>query len=35
MKVYAIQLEAPGSGSPREAVQLAKTLGIHIWAAKN
>lgn len=35
LNVYAIQLEAPGSGSPREAVQLAQTLGIHIWAAKN
>ncbi len=33
--VFAIQLEAPGGGSTREAVQLAKSLGIHIWAAKN
>jgi hypothetical protein len=33
--VYSIQIEAPGNGSPREAVLLAKTLGIHIWAAKN
>lgn len=35
MNVYAIQLEAPGAGSTREAVLLAKSLGIHIWAAKN
>jgi hypothetical protein len=34
-KVFSIQIEAPGAGSPREAVLLAKTLGIHIWAAKN
>ncbi|MEP7366454.1 MAG: prenyltransferase, partial [Acidobacteriota bacterium] len=35
LNVLTIQLEAPGSGSPREAVHLAKALGIHIWAAKN
>ncbi|HZO51718.1 MAG TPA: prenyltransferase/squalene oxidase repeat-containing protein [Bryobacteraceae bacterium] len=35
MGVYAIQLEAPGVGSTIEAVSLAKSLGIHIWAAKN
>ena len=34
-KVFAIQIEAPGAGSPREAVLLARTLGIHIWTAKN
>jgi hypothetical protein len=33
--VFSIQVEAPGNGSPSEAVLLAKTLGIHIWTAKN
>lgn len=35
MNVYSIQIEAPGKGSTRDAVHLAKRLGIHIWAAKN
>ena len=35
LKVYTIQIEAPGSGSPAEAVELARALRIHIWAAKN
>ena len=35
MNVYSIQIEAPGKGSTQDAVRLAKTLGIHIWAAKN
>ena len=35
MNVYTAQVEAPGNGSPREAVLLAKTLGIHLWTAKN
>lgn len=34
-KVFSIQIEAPGTGSPREAVLLADKLGIHLWAAKN
>jgi hypothetical protein len=34
-RVFSIQVEAPGNGSPREAALLAKTLGVHIWAAKN
>jgi hypothetical protein len=34
-KVFSMQIEAPGNGSPREAVLLARTLGIHLWAAKN
>jgi hypothetical protein len=33
--LFSIQVEAPGNGSPSEAVLLAKTLGIHIWTAKN
>lgn len=33
--VFSIQVEAPGAGSPREAVLLAQTLGIHLWTAKN
>ncbi|MFN7939649.1 MAG: prenyltransferase/squalene oxidase repeat-containing protein [Bryobacteraceae bacterium] len=33
--VFSIQIEAPGAGSPREAVQMAKALGIHLWTAKN
>lgn len=33
--VFSVQIEAPGAGSPREAVLLAKTLGIHLWCAKN
>src|SRR5262249_58277257 len=35
LNVYCIQIEAPGTGSPRDAVFMAKTLGVHIWAAKN
>jgi hypothetical protein len=34
-RVFSIQIEGPGEGSPRDAVLLANTLGIHIWAAKN
>jgi hypothetical protein len=33
--VFSMQVEAPGNGSPSEAVLLAKALGIHIWTAKN
>lgn len=35
LNVYGIQIEAPGKGSPRDAVLLAGALGIHLWAAKN
>jgi hypothetical protein len=35
VRVFSIQVEAPGNGSPSEAVLLAKSLGIHLWAAKN
>lgn len=34
-KVFSAQIQAPGAGSPREAVLLARTLGIHLWMAKN
>ncbi len=34
-RVFTIQIEAPGAGSPAEAVYLAEKLGIHIWTAKN
>jgi hypothetical protein len=34
-KIFTIQVQAPGTGSPREAVLMAKTLGIDIWTAKN
>ena len=34
-RVFTMQVEAPGNGSPREAVSLARALKIHIWAAKN
>lgn len=35
LKVYSIQLEAHGRGSPAEAVDLARALRIHLWGAKN
>jgi hypothetical protein len=35
LKVYTIQIEAHGAGSPCEAVALAQSLGIHLWGAKN
>jgi hypothetical protein len=35
LKVFSIQIEAHGKGSPREAVDLAEALKIHLWAAKN
>ena len=35
LKAFTIQLEAPGWGSPVEAVELARSLGIHLWGAKN
>jgi len=34
-QVFSIQVQAPGTGSPREAVLLARSLGIRIWTAKN
>lgn len=35
LKVFTIQLEAQGNGSPIEAVELARRFGIHLWGAKN
>ena len=35
LKVWTIQLEAHGTGSPQEAVNLAGALNIHLWGAKN
>jgi hypothetical protein len=35
LKVFSIQIEAHGQGSPAEAVALAKSLKIHLWGAKN
>ncbi len=34
-RVWTIQLEAHGCGSPWEAVDLARALRIHLWGAKN
>ena len=35
LKVFTAQIEAPGAGSPMEAVELARALRIHLWGAKN
>jgi len=35
LKVFSIQIEAHGHGSPAEAVDLAGALRIHLWGAKN
>jgi prenyltransferase beta subunit len=35
LKVFTIQIEAHGKGSPVEAVELARALGIDLWGAKN
>lgn len=35
LRVFTIQIEAPGKGSPSEAVELARSLRIDLWAAKN
>src|SRR6185503_12812508 len=35
LKVFTIQIEAHGKGSPAEAVDLARALRIHLWGAKN
>jgi hypothetical protein len=35
LKVYTIQIESHGQGSPAEAVDLARSLRIHLWGAKN
>jgi len=35
LKVFSAQVEAHGQGSPSEAVDLARSLRIHLWGAKN
>ncbi|MGV3486308.1 MAG: prenyltransferase/squalene oxidase repeat-containing protein [Planctomycetaceae bacterium] len=35
LKVYSVQIEAHGTGSPSDAVGLAKELKIDLWGAKN
>jgi hypothetical protein len=35
LRIYSAQIEAPGNGSPTEAVGLAEALDIHLWTAKN
>lgn len=35
LKVFTIQIEAPGQGSPADAVEMAKALRIDLWGAKN
>lgn len=34
-RVWTMQIEAPGKGSPEEAATIAAAAGVHIWAAKN
>jgi hypothetical protein len=34
-RVFSMQIEAPGNGSPSEAVEFAEAVGIHLWTAKN
>src|SRR5699024_10434922 len=35
LNVYSVQYEAPGVGSPAEAVMLADSLHIQLWGSKN
>lgn len=35
MKLFTAQIQAPGAGSPADAVTLARALKIHLWGAKN
>ena len=35
LKLFSIQIEAHGRGSPAEATDLARALHIHLWGAKN
>jgi prenyltransferase beta subunit len=35
LKLFTAQIEAPGHGSPADAVELARSLRIHLWGAKN
>jgi hypothetical protein len=35
LKIFTVQIEAHGKGSPAEAVDLARALRVHLWGAKN
>jgi prenyltransferase beta subunit len=35
LRVWSLQLQSHGQGSPAEAVDLARSLQIHLWGAKN
>jgi prenyltransferase beta subunit len=35
LQVYTVLLEGHGTGSPADAVELARSLRIHLWGAKN
>ncbi len=35
LKIFTIQIEAHGNGSPTEAVEIARALRIDLWGAKN
>lgn len=35
LRVFSLQLQSHGQGSPAETVDLARSLGIHLWGAKN
>ncbi|HTM47114.1 MAG TPA: prenyltransferase/squalene oxidase repeat-containing protein [Bryobacteraceae bacterium] len=35
LSVFTMQIEAPGGGSPADAVEMARGLRIHLWGAKN
>ncbi len=35
LRVWTMQIEAPGKGSPEEAATVAEATGVHIWAARN
>lgn len=35
LRVFSTQIQAPGVGSPADAVEIARALKIHLWGAKN
>jgi hypothetical protein len=35
LNAYTIQIEAHGNGSPSDAVEMARSLRVHLWGAKN
>ena len=35
LRIFSMQIEAPGTGSPREAAEMAAALKINLWGAKN